>query len=475
MNSVQEEIPLTHSAASAGQREPASFRDPSGFIFHRDGIVYRQVNPIYAQNYQRLMKSGLYEHLVKAGDLLPHDEQPDQSDAYKILRHRQLDLISYPYEWSFSQLKDAALLTLRIHQSALKHEMVLKDASAYNVQFDRGRAVFIDTLSFDEYREGEPWIAYAQFCRHFLAPLALMSRVDFRLGQLLRTHVDGIPLDLASKLLPWRTRFSVGLGLHLHAHAASQRRHADSGDGKSVKAATISRTAMNNLVQNLIDTVTSLDWNPGKTEWGDYYTANHNYGDAGLDQKEKTLRQLLTGVDARTIWDLGGNTGRFSRAAASQTGASAVTWDIDPACVEANYRHVKAQAETNILPLLLDLTNPSPALGWANCERRSFIGRGPVDVVLALGLIHHLAISNNVPLANVAAMFSQMGKTLIIEFVPKKDSQVKRLLATRQDIFGEYHREGFESAFGDKFEIESRLEIPGTVRSLYRMKSRAVR
>ncbi|MGH8029108.1 MAG: class I SAM-dependent methyltransferase, partial [Arenimonas sp.] len=369
------------------------------------------------------------------------------------------------YEWSFGQLKDAALLTLDLQMRALAHGMSLRDASAYNVQFVGGRSVLIDTLSFEVLREGRPWVAYGQFCRHFLAPLALMAKVDVRLSQLLRSHVDGVPLDLASRLLPWRTRLSPGLGLHLHLHARSQTRFSGETQGTS-KVRAISLNQLRAITDSLASTVRGLDWRLGGTEWYDYYEANNNYGDAGLKEKEKLVGEFLDQARPKRVWDLGGNTGRFSRLAAAR-GAQAVTWDIDPGCVEANWRHVREHNETGVLPLLLDLTNPSPALGWAHAERDSVADRGPADVVMALGLIHHLAISNNVPLERIAEYLARVARKLIIEFVPKQDSQVQKLLATREDIFPGYDEAGFERALAAHFTVERKAPIPGTARTLY--------
>ncbi len=202
----------------------SSFRDPSGFLFSRSGTLYRQVNQSYRTHYEALMSSGLYQELVKSGRLVVHQladipaEIPEL--AYQVIQPVRIPFISYPYEWSFSQLKDAALCTLAIQKTALEKGMSLKDSSAYNIQFHQGQPTLIDTLSFEVYREGEPWIAYRQFCQHFLAPLALMAYVDIRLSQLLRTYVDGIPLDLASRLLPRRTKYNLALATHIHLHAA---------------------------------------------------------------------------------------------------------------------------------------------------------------------------------------------------------------------------------------------------------------
>jgi hypothetical protein len=212
-----------------GSALPSSFRDPSGFVFVRDGVLYRQVNRVHREHYDRLMASGLYERLATDGLLVPHEEDdavPAAPDlAYKVLRPERVPFVSYPYEWCFGQLKAAALATLAIQRTALDFGMSLRDASAYNIQFLQGKPTHIDTLSFETLREGEPWVAYRQFCQHFLAPLVLSRYRDARLGQLSRVHLDGIPLDLATGLLPWRARLHPPLLLHLFLHARRQRRH----------------------------------------------------------------------------------------------------------------------------------------------------------------------------------------------------------------------------------------------------------
>ncbi len=447
----------------------ASFRDPSGFLFSRNGVLYRQVNRAYSSDYARLMDSGLYAKLTKLGLLIPHaesDQAPAESEsAFKVIQPERAPFISYPYEWSFSQLKDAALATLSIQKHAMKFEMSLKDASAYNIQFVHGKATLIDTLSFEIYKESEPWIAYKQFCQHFLAPLALMSVRDVRLSQLLRVYIDGIPLDLASKLLPAKTKFNFGLLTHIHIHASAQKRYSDKA--VAPRKGGMSKQALTGLIESLESTIKKLTWKPAGTEWGDYYE-NTNYVDSAFEHKKQLVKELAAEKKPNLVWDLGGNTGVFSREAAS-SGAFTVSFDIDPAAVEQNYRTVKTKKEQNILPLVLDLTNPSPALGWDNTERDSFGARGPADMALALAVIHHLAISNNVPLTQLADFFAARCKWLVIEFVPKSDSQVKKLLASREDIFPNYTRAGFESAFTERFNIRKSESVRDSERILYLM------
>ena len=458
----------------------ASFRDPSGFVFERAGVVYRQVNRSFAADYGHLMSSGLYQRLVAKGLLIPHEEVAESAavsipgtDHYRTLRPEQLDFISYPYEWSFSQLKDAALLTLRLQREGLAYDMTLKDASVYNIQFHRGKPVLIDTLSFERYREGEPWVGYRQFCQHFLAPLALMSKRDVRLNQLLRIHLDGVPLDLARSRLPFRCWMNLGLFMHIRLHSRYQKRYEAQGAGGNPppKGRKLSKKALDNMAQALMGTVRGLDWKAEGTEWAEYCSRD-SYEEAALEQKKAVVSSYLDAIRPQSVWDLGANTGVYSRIAAEK-GARVVSFDMDPACVERNYQTVRERKEEKVLPLLLDLVNPSPGIGWANRERSSLAARPRPDAILALALIHHLAISNNVPLPHIADYFAELSDWLVIEFVPKSDVRVKTLLASRKDIFPSYTREGFEAAFGRRWVILETADIPGSERTLYRMHRRS--
>ena len=455
------------------EKVSGSFRDPSGFMFRHEGILYRQVNLHYRQEYDLLMASGLYEQLTKSRALIPHTEEstdlaPVPENAYKVIRPQTVGFISYPYEWSFDQLKDAAILTLAIARRALEYGMALKDASAYNVQFHEGRPIFIDTLSFEKYEEGLPWVAYRQFCQHFLAPLALMASKDVRLLQLLRVNIDGIPLDLASSLLPTSTRLNLGLSSHIHLHASSQKKYADKEVSQAEVKGKFSRGAMETLIESLLSTVRALKVKEINTEWADYYQAN-NYTEASFEAKRAVVKDFISKVAPQTVWDLGGNTGEFSRAA-SELGIPTVSMDIDPGAVQQNYQLVKKNKEKNMLPLVMDLTNPSPALGWRNQERQSLRERGEASLIMALALIHHLAIANNVPLRDVADFFADLGPYLVIEFVPKEDSQVARLLASRLDIFPNYTLEGFKQAFQARYTILEEHPVEGLKRTLLLMR-----
>jgi hypothetical protein len=432
---------------------PASFRDPAGYLYREGSQLYRQINPAGYADYFAARDAGLYEQLIEKNWLIAHSEvteyQLDAPPEKFIIKPEFVSFISYPYEWSFSQLKDAALLTLQIQKSALEAGFSLKDSSAYNIQFRKGKPVLIDTLSFEQYQEGQPWAAYRQFCQHFLAPLALISYVDVRLSQLLRVYLDGIPLDLTSQLLPRKTSLNMGLNMHIHLHAKSQERLAGKTVDKSLEKRKIQKHQLLGLVDNLAATVEKLSWQPENTEWAAYEDF-HNYSPAAQQIKKELVENFLTQTNSSLVWDLGANTGQFSRIA-SQKAIDTIAFDIDPGAVELNYLRLNKENDQHLLPLIIDLSNPSPDLGWSLVERDSFLARGPADTVLALALIHHLAIGNNVPLPQLAAFFARICRWLIIEFVPKSDPQVGKLLQVREDIFPNYNLENFRHIFEVEF------------------------
>lgn len=450
--------------------EASSFRDPSGVVFRQGNEVFRQINLCYVKQYKHLMQSGLYGALMAKGLLVAHEETEHAGiagDVACVIRPQIVPFISYPYEWCFGQIKDAALATLTIHKIAFEHGMILKDASAYNIQFINGQATLIDTLSFDFYEEGMPWVAYGQFCRHFLAPLFLMRYVDVRLSQFMRIYIDGIPLDLASALLKRKGGFAVKQ--HIHWHARATARHAQDGKGKKpVSQMKIGKANFAAMIDSLIRIVERLELGDMQTEWGDYY-ANTNYSDVAAGDKDKIVSSFLHEIGPQTVWDLGANDGTYSRLALNEN-AGVVAFDIDHTAVERNYLVAK-KAKLNMLPLLLDLTNPSPAIGFANKERVTLEERQHPDCIMMLAVIHHLAISNNVPLEKTAAWLACICRELIIEFVPKEDSQVRILLATREDIFPNYTQHGFEEAFGKFFTLSKSHKVEGSQRTVYLMQS----
>ena len=455
----------------------SSFRDNSGFVFQKNGLFYRQINQVYKQHYDFLISSGLYSNLTKKRYLIPHEEitlsDSSSPQVYKIIKPEQLTFISYPYEWSFSMLKDAALLTLEIQKIALQAGMFLKDASAYNVQFTAdARPIFIDTLSFEKYDNASAWVGYGQFCRHFLAPLALMSYTDVSLNQLLELHLDGVPLALTTKLLPLKTYVNTGLYLHLHLHAKVQGKSVEKEGVKSqkVKEQTHSVASLLKITNHLISTIKSLRWHPSNTTWDEYYTKW--VGDAYLIAKKEIVSNYLQQIPLGWLIDFGANDGTFSFLAA-EAGHEVGSFDIDPACVEKNYLKVRQHKLKSVMPLITNLINPSPGIGWSNTEREPFLKRiGKSKNGMVLAVIHHICIANNIPLQRVADFFADSFEYLIIEFVPKSDEKVKILLEHRNDIFDTYTVEGFETAFYQHFILVEKILVKPTERILYLLKKK---
>lgn len=448
----------------------SSFRDPSGFIFKDSGQLYRQINLNYKDHYDHLHSSGLYQALTEQGLLIPHVEvdnsvAPILDKVYKVIKPELIPMISYPYEWSFHQLKDAALLTLKIQKIALSYGMTLKDSSAYNIQFYKGIPILIDTLSFEIYNEGTPWTAYGQFCRHFYAPVVLMSKCDMRLNQLFRIYMDGIPLDLASSLLSKKTYFNLSILGNIHLHAKYQKRYAYKKVSTTDLQKNMKKSNLVALLNSLQSSLEGISWKASGTEWGDYYN-DTNYSSAGFQDKIEAVDKFVSLANPKSVWDVGGNVGVFSRIP-SKKGIHTVSFDIDPVAVDRNYTEMKKNGEQTILPLLLDVTNPSPGIGWSNMERDTIVSRGPVDMLVALALIHHLCISNHISFGMLAGYFHNICEYLLIEFVPKDDSQVQRLLSSRKDIFVDYTEEKFKEQFLPFFDIIDTHTVLESKRTLY--------
>lgn len=466
---------------SRQSQHASSFRDPAGFMFTQGDKLYRQINQEGRADFDHFIESGLYDKLVQKGLLVAHREvtrnlPADESGLrYKVIAPDRIPFISYPYEWSFSQLKDAALLTLRIQKLAFKHGMILKDASAYNIQFIGKKPLLIDTLSFKKYVPGEPWEGYRQFCEHFLAPLAVARYTSYDVLKMLEVELEGLPLELACALLPRRARLGKGLFSHLYLHSASQKRYqnaASEASSGSVPKRKVSTFALEGIVASLERSIRALRAPRQKTEWGNYYTFT-NYTDEAFKRKQKLVAGLLEKVSPKPlmVWDVGANNGEFSVLAA-RMGAYTVACDIDPVAVERNYRARDEASDDLMLPLVQDCTNPSSAVGWMLQERESLVARGPADVVMALAIVHHLAIGRNLPLGHIAEFLASIGKHVIIEFVPKEDSKVQILLASRRDIFPHYNIEHFEAAMGEHFKLVEKQPIKQTKRTLYLYKKK---
>ncbi|MEZ4818164.1 MAG: class I SAM-dependent methyltransferase [Flavobacteriaceae bacterium] len=449
----------------------ASFRDPSGYIFHDGETLRRVINPIYFLQYQKLKASGFFETLIKKGLLIPHTETSVSEDSI-IITPEKIPFITNPYEWSFEQYKHAALLTLQIQKYALSKGFILKDASAYNVTFHKGKPVFIDTLSFDFYEEDTPWRAYKQFITHFFGPLVLAHYHGTEIFKMMQTHIDGIPVKLIASLLPKKTKFSSTLYTNIHLLAKMESKHSEDYKGET-KVAKLSKKAQNNILESLFEYIKKLKVSEA-TEWGDYYKKT-NYNEGAFDVKKQLVRDWVLALKPQSVIDIGGNDGTFARTFLEEVEHAMVT-DIDPNAVEYNYWQVQQNKEENMLPFVCDVLQPAPGVGFNNNERSSLLERlqeyAP-DVTLALALIHHITLSGNVPFEKSAAFFATFSKQLIIEFPKREDSWVTSLLVRKREFinhFDFYNSGAFEKGYAHYFQLEKKEEIKGTQRILYYFK-----
>ncbi len=447
-------------------KDYSSFRDPSGFVFYDGGKVFRKINKCYFDNYDLLMNSGLYGKLVDEGLLISHTLVSRNEDEI-LLEVDKVPFISYPYEWSFSMYQEAALVTLKINVIALEYNMILKDASAYNIQFINGRAVLIDTLSFIKYEENSPWGAYGQFCRHFIAPLLLMSQVNMELNSLMIKYIDGIPLQVAEDILKKRGGFFAKQHI-IWQNKAIKKHNVDGKESKKVNV-VVSKKSLENIHIMMDNQIRNIKVKHFNTEWEEYYS-NTNYSDEAFLDKKKIILNFLEDVEIDSedlAVDIGANDGEFSRVISDKF-KEVISLDIDYNSVNSNYLKAFDNKE-NILPLMFDFTNPSPAIGFSLKERKSFNDRCDVRLVMALALLHHMAISNNVPFIKIAEWFASLSEYLIIEYVPKEDSKVKILLNTRNDIFDSYDIDSFEESFKEFYDIKKKVKVKSSERTMYLM------
>lgn len=448
--------------------DTGSFRDPAGYVFRQHGKTYRQVNSVYSQTYDLLMNSGLYEELTAAGLLLAHEEvaafhAEQKSDAYRVLLPEQLEIITYPYEWSPRMLKDAALLTLEINLRAIRYGLILKDASAFNVQFVKGKPVFIDTLSFERYDADEPWIAYRQFCQHFLFPMFILRYAKINCCSWVRIHIDGIPLELCSRILPWRSKWSLSVFLHVVLQ------HWLSKPGKpATHSAKFSFQKMQRLLNGLHATISALQTPQKSGQWTTYYNESI-HGGAYLQEKTDAILNWVKQGQPRSLLDLGCNTGQISLAiAAMNIPVTAV--DFDYAAVD----RLQAEIQERNLPItamVTNLLNPAAAVGWAHEERLSFSERVRSEGVLCLALIHHLYFTGGISLTLILKWMRTLCTAwCIVEFVDPVDEKITIISQGKQALLPGYTLHLFETACSEYFTIESKAMLNDWQRTLYLLK-----
>lgn len=459
--------------------EPGSFRDRSATVFYSQGQVFRALTPGALKEWERLSASAFFKRRIEAGSIVATERVTAEDlpldaagDYAAVLRHERIPFISYPYEWCFGMLKDAALLQLDLMTEALAEGMILKDASAYNVQWSGARPVFIDISSFHGLNPGQPWEGYRQFCELFLYPLLLQAYKNVPFHPWLRGSLEGVRAEHVAGLFSRRDWLRAGVFTHVYLQSKVQARYGGAATNvrSELQQAGFNEALIMANVRRLRKLVAGLEWSPGRSEWSDYATHN-TYAEADQKQKEAFVRTAAASRRSRLVWDLGCNTGAYSRIAA-EVSDYVVSIDADHLAIERLYKALNAEGVTNILPLVGNLADPSPNLGWRGEERRPLPERGRPDLVLALALIHHVVIGANVPVASFLDWIASLGADLVIEFVTREDSMVRTLLTNRVDQYADYSEEEFEKQLRLRFDIHQRERLTGGTRILYHARKR---
>lgn len=457
------------------EREPGSFRDRNGTVFYKDGRVYRRLSPRAAANWQSLSHASFFEAHRSRGTIVDtHEiECPGLPEAAGLIEHARIPFVSYPYEWTFGMLKDAALLQLELLRDALAADMILKDSTPYNIQWQGTQPVFIDIPSFEPLERGAPWVGYRQFCELFLYPLMLQAYKDVDYRPWLRGRIDGIPAEDMRGLMSVRDLLRPGVLLHVAAQSALQQRYrgggrsdvrgslAKAGFDKSLIVANVAR--LSKLVSRLAPRDRTSTWSG--------YERSHSYAPDELDRKVNFVRRAASTRRWRLAWDLGCNTGTFSRIAADHADY-VVAMDGDWRAIETLYQRGKTDGLRAILPLVVNLADASPNQGWQGLERKALAERGRPEFTLCLALIHHVVISANIPMADFVRWLADLGTAAVIEFVGRDDEMVQTLLANREDQYDDYHPEAFRRLLDTRFQIADEASLKGGKRHIYFVRPR---
>ena len=460
---------------TAGPFDPGSFRDRHARVIYHEGGVYRGLSAQGYAAWQQLSRSRLFGRFSESGGIVGTKEVPLASVPpargwTAVVQHDRIPFISYPYEWSFGMLKDAGLLQLDLLLAGLDEGLILKDCSAYNLQWRGAQPVFIDTSSFEPLRPGEPWPGYRQFCQMFLYPLMLQAYKDIPFQPWLRGSLEGISPEACDAVMSPRDHLRGGVLLHVHMQARAQAAMADTKRDlrTDLRKAGFSPALIRANAQRLRRLVAGLSWRRAKSTWSDY-ADTHSYDEANAAAKQEFVRTATAARPRRLVWDLGATVGVFSRIAAEQ-GAYVLALDADHLAAERLYQTLARERDRRILPLVMDLADPSPGLGWRHAERKVLEERGTPDIIYALALVHHMVITANVPLGEWMTWICSLAPEVVIEFVGKDDPMTERLLRNKDDQYTEYSRESFERLLEERMTIVRAHPLQGGRRVMYHAK-----
>jgi SAM-dependent methyltransferase len=462
--------------AAPHRREPGSFRDRTAQVFYIGDEVYRGLTGPAFEAWQRTAASMFFQRAMREGTVIAtrldaappsprHGQAAERWTA--VLHHERIPFITYPYEWSFSMLKDAARLHLELLRDALKEDVTMKDGTPFNIQWNGVTPVFIDVTTFVPWRHSEPWAGYRQFCQMCLFPLMLQANKGVPFQPWLRGRLEGIRADECRRLLSWRDWLRPGVLTHVVAQSSLERQMGRSTRSvrNELHRSGLERQVIMTMVRRLGTLVDSLSWSPAASNWSEYATCN-SYDEDGMRAKQAFVDAAVREKPRDLVWDLGCNTGTFSKIAARHAGY-VVAVDADQESIERLYRELRRTSQPNILPLTIDLSDPSPATGWRTQERQTLLQRGRPDLVLCLALIHHLAITANVPVSDVIAWLFECGGDLVIEFPTEDDEMVRRLLVNKDQAYEDYCLPAFEASLHEYFDVRQRVMLPSGTRYLY--------
>ncbi len=467
-------------ADAVARRDPGSFRDPSNAVHHVAGRVLRGLDATAAADWSVLRERRFLSEAMTAGRVVRTTE-PDDGRALlgegwaAVLEHEPVPFRSYPYEWTFTMLRDAAVLHLDLLLAAASEDCTMADGTAYNVQWHGTRPVFVDLLSFRPLGDGGPWAGYRQFCQTFLYPLLLQAHRGAPAHLVLRSRVEGVEPDVARRLLGPTGWARKGALRHVYLHALAEQRMGGATSTEvagELRAAGFDREVTVGLAKGLRKLVTGLRPSRGRSVW-DRYRDTCSSSAADQAAKAEFVRRALEGRGHELVWDLGCNDGTYARIAADHA-RTVVALDADEAVVDRLYRTLRREGDERILPLVVDLLDPSPGLGWRNQERPAFGDRERPDAVLALAVVHHLALGGNVPLAEVVAWLAALDAEIVVEVPHRDDPMVGRLVASKPaGTHDDYELATFVAAAEDHFTIDVRSVLPGGTRSLFHLTPRS--
>ena len=454
--------------------DSGSFRDPLSRVFVGDGRVVRAFTAAGAADIDAVWRKSSIQDALASGTLIESrivtPAKAGLGEPWKkAMTHPRLPFVSYPHEWTFSMLKDAALLQLALIRSTLADGVAVKDATPYNVQFVGSRPVFIDAGSFEPRRKGDPWYGYLQFCQMYLYPLMLQAHREVPFQPFLRGQINGITPDTMRKLLPGSIRRPRrGRFTHVVLLAAAQARFASTEVDvrKAAAKAGMNAKVLDATLSKLEKIVSGLETRESSSTWSGYSERGH-YLESSLDEKEKFVRDAVKSAPRAQVWDVGCNDGRFSRIAARHA-KSVVSMDADHLVVDRLYRELRAEKNDRILPLVVDMSDAGGGIGWRGRERPGILDRGAPDMVLYLAVVHHMAITYNIPLAAQVDMLADLSGEIVIEFPHENDPMVRTLLRNkREGTHDDYTLAGFERVLAGRFKVVRRETLAGGTRTIF--------